>query len=579
MEKIFLDDIESVNKLINNPIDSMFKLTAINNLKYKHNIDNNSYIGGYLNDILADKKNGTVYTPKDIADYIIKNTITKDDIVNNPFIKILDPSCGCGNILIPIFTYIKSIYEENIEEINAINSLDLDKNSINKHILDNNIFGFDIDGFALNLFKIDIFSIACYINSENIIKQDFLKEEESTKFDIIIGNPPYIGHKTISRDYSSYLKNNFKDVYKDKGDISYCFFKKALVKLKDEGKVTFITSRYFIESPSGEGLRNYLVEKSIITKIVDFYGIRPFKGKGIDSAIIFLVNTKNNKETTRIIRPKNYNKNDFLKSLINNEEDKIKIYNVNINLLDCSGWSLIDDISYNIVNKIKKKSSKNLGELCNSNQGIITGLDKAFIVSEETIDCENLEEDIIRPWIKSSNISKNFLYRGNKYLIYSNHIKEEQQYPNIIKHLLEYKDRLNKRRECVKGYRKWYELQWGRVEDNFKDEKIIFPYKASENRFFLDSGSFYSADIYSLKIKDGININYEYLQKLLNSKVYEFYFKTYGKKLGNTMYEYYPSYVERLAIPIDERFVIDNENNIYEYFQFNREEINLIENE
>ena len=82
-------------------------------------------------------------------------------------------------------------------------------------------------------------------------------------------------------------------MYKDKGDLSYCFFKKALEDLENGGKLTFITSRYFLESPSGEDLRKVLKEVCTIDKIIDFYGIRPFKNIGIDPVILFITNYQN----------------------------------------------------------------------------------------------------------------------------------------------------------------------------------------------------------------------------------------------------------------------------------------------
>lgn len=36
---------------------------------------------------------------------------------------------------------------------------------------------------------------------------------------------------------------------------------------------------------------------------------------------------------------------------------------------------------------------------------------------------------------------------------------------------------------------------------------------------------------------------------LLNSRLYNYYFKSYGKKLGDKLYEYYPNTLLRLGIP------------------------------
>ena len=66
---------------------------------------------------------------------------------------------------------------------------------------------------------------------------------------------------------------------------------------------------------------------------------------------------------------------------------------------------------------------------------------------------------------------------------------------------------------------------------------------------------------------------------MLNSSVYEFYFKTFGKKLGYDLYEYYPSNLMKLYIPpIIFSKLYSFEEQLYDYFQLTDREIKFIEN-
>ncbi|WP_446715240.1 hypothetical protein [Caloramator sp. Dgby_cultured_2] len=49
-----------------------------------------------------------------------------------------------------------------------------------------------------------------------------------------------MGHKVLLKDYREKLKENFGDVFYDKGDLSYCFIKKSLETLMDGGKLIFL---------------------------------------------------------------------------------------------------------------------------------------------------------------------------------------------------------------------------------------------------------------------------------------------------------------------------------------------------
>ncbi|MGY0372520.1 Eco57I restriction-modification methylase domain-containing protein [Clostridium sp. JNZ J1-5] len=582
MLKIFLDKVDELYNIIDTPIDNAYKIMAIENYKKYFNMNDERFSNTYIKFIEKEKgkENGVVYTPEDIANYMADNILEASEVINNPFIKILDPACGCGDILIACYKKLKSIYESNLEAINKNSSLNIKEQDISKHIVENNLYCCDIDEAALKILTIDLFEISGYMNKNNINNLDFLTDNIELKYDVIIGNPPYIGHKSIDKEYSKKLKSLYKNIYKDKGDISYCFFQGALNRLSKRGKLSFITSRYFIESPSGEELRKILKEVCSLYKIVDFYGIRPFKKVGVDPVIIFLINETDVVDNIEIIKPihsSRKQKDAFYKSLFLNKGDLYKKFYLSKNLLNNKGWILRDEKERYIISKIEEKSFTHLYNICDSFQGIITGCDKAFVVNSETISKENLEKDIIKPWIKSSYIHKEKADFEDTYLIYSDLIEDQEKYPNVIKHIERQKNKLLQRRECKRGVREWYQLQWGRKKEIFEKEKIIFPYKSSVNRFTLDKGNYFSADVYALILKDNVPFTYEYLISLLNSKIYEFYFQSFAKKLGEDLYEYYPNNLMKLCIPtmgIKEKL---NEFELNELFGFNEEEIRIIE--
>jgi adenine-specific DNA-methyltransferase len=578
MDRKIIDSVRSLHTLVLSTISEEEKAVYINNFKLSLGLSKENKLGDFYSRFLEDtKEKGVVYTPVDISQYMAENTIKAEDIVHNPFLRILDPACGCGSILIQCYIYLVKLYKDNLELINLKNNLEISHQEITKHILDNNLFGFDIDETALLILQIDLFSISKYINRNNFEQRDFLTNAISAKYNIILGNPPYVGHKNLNKSYADLLRKEFGHVFRDKGDLSYCFFSKGIEAVTDSGKVTFITSRYFFESPSGRQLRSLLAGENLIERIIDFYGIRPFKGVGIDPAILFI--TKEHKDRVEILKPKFQNKSLYNSSVKNTNEFgtiDFKRFYISKNDFDDENWIFLEDNARQIVSKIEGKCKHRLQDICSSYQGIITGCDNAFIVTKDIIKEKGLETDIIKPWIKSSHINNYCKDRKEEFLIYSNLIEDEVSYPNIIGHIGQYRERLMRRRECIKGARRWFDLQWGRKAELFEKEKIIFPYKSSNNRFAIDKGSYFSADIYALAINESQNINYEYLSFILNSSLYEFYFKTFGKKLGGDLYEYYPNNLMKLkvpAIPIGSSW---SEEKVFEYFELTDSEIDIV---
>jgi type I restriction-modification system DNA methylase subunit len=582
LNTIFKVILDNFNEGLN--LDSRWELLS----KNKQIIDN---VGGILNNYdfrelntkllgevyqhlvsqTSKRKTGQVYTPDSIISFILKNTLENYDILKNPYLKVLDPSCGSGYFLVEAYDILYDKYTSNLEKLKELYLKDdWSLNKIHQHILENNLYGIDLDGFAVQLTIISLLfkgiNNPLPIRSLNIQTGDFLRLEVKDGFDFIIGNPPYVGHKELERDYKQWLKDNYL-VYADKADLSYCFLEKGVKSLRKNGELMMITSRYFLESPAGGSLRKYLQKKVNLLFILDFYGLQLFESAIVDSIIIKLSSQNKNDGMIEVIRlnnkAQNFKGEDVIKKIDSKQkQDYYQSFIIKQSELNPEGWRLLSKKEQSICNKVEEEGMYILGDICDSFQGIITGYDKAFVVSEDKVREEQLEGKLLRPWIKNRHIDMYLVEEGKEHLIYSDLISSVGDYPNTIAYLSQFKDRLSNRRECKRGLKEWYQLQWGRNQEIFNNRKIVYPYKASKNRFAIDDGGNYcSADVYLLILKEEFKdlLTLEFLIGLLNSKVYNFYFKSFAKKMSYELYDYYPNTVLQLKIKIGEYLeVIDS---------------------
>lgn len=526
-------------------------------------IDDNFFISENYEkslDIDIKKNRGIYYTPKVIVDYILEKTLKAHDIVKNPYLKILDISCGCGNFLLEAYDILYNMFEENIYELKKTYGEKYWRyDNIHTHIISNCIYGVDTDKDAVEILKNSLLQKNEDIEVEklNIYCSDSLKKSWDFKFDYIVGNPPYLGHKRLDIEYKKYLLENYSEVYKDKSDIYFCFYKKIIESLNEKGISSVITPRYFLESPSGKYLRNYLRYNIKIDEIIDFLGSNIFKNIGVSSCIVTLKKEKTN-DNINIFKIKDDNrdvcKNYSIKELISRqkfESFKIEQGNLDIN------WMLLNNEDKEFHNKIESKCDYILEDITESFQGIITGCDKAFIIKNDDERLKNIDDYILKNWVKNKNIDK-YIVNASKYkLIYANDIDEEEDSVALKECVGVYKERLENRRECRKNIRKWYELQWGRKKSLFEREKIMYPYKAKENRFAIDhDNNFSSADVYSFFIKEKYKeeFSHEYLVAILNSSTYDKYFKMTAKKMSKNIFDYYPNKVMKMKIFKDENY-------------------------
>ena len=506
-------------------------------------------------DVNIKKSNGIYYTPKIIVDYILNKTIKKHDIINNPKPKILDISCGCGNFLLQVYDILYDLIEKNLYELKHIYGEDyINYDTIHNHIISNCIYGCDTDINALNILREGLINKDkdLTIDKFNIYCEDALKINFDNKFDYIIGNPPYIGHKNLDIKYKKFILKEYKDVYKGKSDLYFCFYKKIIDSLKYNGVCSIITPRYFLESQSAKDLRNYIDKNTDIVEIIDFLGCKVFKNIGISSCISTL-NKEKKSQSTNILRIKNQdidiNKFHSIEELLkDNNFEKLNLYKNK----DNQEWTIIKEKDKIFYDKIENYCEYSLEDICTSFQGIITGCDKAFVIDKNDSKINLINSNFLKPWIKNKEIQK-YIIKENRYsLIYSNDIESELDNKFIIDNFIgKYKEKLLNRRECKKKIRLWYELQWGRDKSFFERKRIMYPYKSFENKFAIDeNNSFCSADVYSFYINKEYEdaFSYEYLVALLNSQVYNDYFKINAKKISKNTYDYYPNKVMKIKI-------------------------------
>lgn len=526
-------------------------------------LETNDFNPGNLYEQLLTSKEkkslGQVYTPLEIIIQMLEKSLSFIKIDKHS--RFLDPSCGGGYFLTEMFRQIKSLNIDGVDD---------------KYILENMIYGIDIDDFAIFLAKTGMLFASGLNDVEfKIFNIDYLTDSfDMGKFDIIAGNPPYVGHKNSTAAYKKTLYEKYPDVFYDKSDISYCFFKKSADILKEDGIMTFITSRYFMEAMYADKLRKFLKQNFQILSLADYSGNTVFKDAMISPAVIILSNNTGNKKAISYVK-------------YNGDKNAHDIFNFNQDKLKSSGWIILRDEELNLFERIEEISNTYIKDVCTIKQGIITGLDKAFIVDEETIEKYNIESYLLKKWIKNSNIRDSVIKYNNLYLIYSNNIKDEEHCLNAIKYLSSYREKLENRRECQRGYRRWFDLQWERIESDFENPKIIFPYKAKGNYFYYDKNAFFcSADVY---FANGFQeaLNPDYLVSYLNSSIFEFYFKCQAKKVGNAVYEYYPNKLNNVKIYLPQENIQQNISDLgkisieiflKKVFNISEEEVNNIIN-
>ena len=206
-------------------------------------------------------------------------------------LRILDPACGSGAILIEAFNQLHAVYElsnARLEELRGQRTLfDLDR-----QILQNNLYGVDLNAEAIQICQLSLWiktaargkqltSLDHTIREGNSVISDpavhpkafdwqaaFPEVFAQGGFDVVVGNPPYIRQELLS-PFKPWLEAHY-EVFHGMADLYVYFYELGVRLLKPGGLLCFIVTNKWMKAGYGEPLRRFFSEKAWVRSVVDF---------------------------------------------------------------------------------------------------------------------------------------------------------------------------------------------------------------------------------------------------------------------------------------------------------------------
>jgi type I restriction-modification system DNA methylase subunit len=331
------------------------------------------------------KENGVYNTPEDVTDFIITNSfslnnrldanlygslnqwenhISESQIYSYVFQKtVFDPTCGSGEFIIQAMKI-------KLRLLKLIN-----KSPDNQIYLDilSTIYGNDKDLTAIEICITRVFfEYAKYIDDEyyssmaQIIKNNFTVRDFagtdlscfSEKFDIIIGNPPYVEKKSANSSNNKQYGNLYADVLHN-----------SINLLTEKGTLGFVIPISYISTSRMHKIRKHIERKTAEQIILNFADRPSCLFRGVHQKLCILFATKQEGEKHKVktsnykhwykgerqgifeqiqITENNYLTKDFYPKLANEQETSIysKIHTTTANSIYNEMSTLADHSIY-----------------------------------------------------------------------------------------------------------------------------------------------------------------------------------------------------------------------------------------
>lgn len=487
----------------------------------------------------ADKKNnGVVYTPKEIREYIIYESVN-----NKTVPKIIDPACGCGAFLISAAEYLHEKYKISYGEI-----------------YNNYLYGCDIDAHSIEKCKV-LLEILMIQNREFIPgihyallignALDILNTKQYMgKYDVVIGNPPYVRAKNIDLQIKATISN--WSVVTGNVDLYIPFYQLGMELLRDNGIMGYISPNTFLQSVNGRGLRNYIRDNNYNMKIINFKDSQRFNGVTHYTCISIVNKGRHDGVIRYSVFSKEFSKNNFTDYKISEFSDNAEWR---------FGSDKIDNLIYQIEHQPDKLENyhirNGLATLCNDLFFFsVVREDKDFyyrVYNEREYKIEKgICINIAKPNIMRTE--KDLISKGQKAIFpYENGMiiteeSFENRYPFAYEFLKEYEDILKQRdKGNTKKYPAWY--AYGRTQ-GMKNvgKKILIPYMADRgvaiiskdtDLLFYCGYAAFSDDLTTLKV----------LKAFVESDVFWFYIKMTSKPYSKGYMALAKNYIKNFGLP------------------------------
>lgn len=386
--------------------------------------------------------------------------------------------------------------------------------------------------------------------SNTVKKKSFVSEDFNEKYDLIIGNPPYVRWKNMTDSQKKELETSllWNTYCNSLGDLLYYFIIKSIELLKEDGELIFITPEYWLNTMHSVKMRQYMLRNGYIECIYHF-SETPVFNKVASSIIIFKYIKTTHKKNSPQMKVFKYTSQKKLTALdlcnldANPSWEKFSLNQFS----NDTAWTLAKQ---NIVDELARYERKchrspdqipsnfqrgvsypyiSLGDISNIANGMVSGLDKAFQLPKD-LQLTSLEANATIDVIKSKDIESVHPSGYRKYIFLNEHKIDEktlkQQYPNFYKQLKPYEEQLTARYSYNRKIPYW---DWVFLRSynlfSAKRSKLFVPCKEritnkERLRFALvDEQFFPTQDVTAVYLNEDVKEDIRYINALLNSKI------------------------------------------------------------
>jgi len=447
-------------------------------------------------DVPEEEKNralGGIYTPQYIARFFAR--FLRENLTPPTFrgLRVVDPACGSG-------IFLRTILEMQCDPFQEINVRKTAADAFGK------ILGIDVDANACQATELSL-SLLHLILTEKLPRpmkiknaeaiEYFLENQKSlrSKFDAVIGNPPFIKWDRIPEQWKGKVKAFMKDYGSGKIDMFLAHLRLGLEMLKPGGFLLYVLPHSFMISNSASKLRMEISTRYWIRFLADLSEIPVFEAVG--SYVILLIVQKKTSHISETPNAVIVRCREFIGHALQDaieaktvSSDFYDIYELHQDHFKAEKWQLLPPAQSKLALRLRRFNQ--LDRFLHIREGFVTGADDIFIRHRLEIPPE--EKAIYRPYLSDREMQRYSVPIETKKVVFYPYCDDKKikledlksVFPKTHTYLKGNASKLKGRRSVERGPNPWWCPIRPRPPERMMRPKIISPHLILLPRFSID---------------------------------------------------------------------------------------------
>ncbi|RAL20013.1 modification methylase PaeR7I [Lujinxingia litoralis] len=497
----------------------------------------------------TDEDRGAVFTREEVVEGMLDlcGYNSDHDLTS---LRLLEPSCGQGHFLFAaVKRLLASCRRQNIPK------------SCWADTLSDRIFAVDLHAKTLTETRENLLSIlyqeglsktdAQTLCDSWLHQDDFLLIPIHTRFDIIIGNPPYVRQERIPNALLKEYKKHYSTLY-DRADLYVLFFERCLDLLNPNGVLGFICSNRWIKNKYGGPLRAKIAADFNLDIYINMEVADAFHSE-VDAYPAITLIRRTSPGTTRMFSSTGKHLKgiqEIFERLSDDLTHERSNHSVVVQTIahNRDPWLLDSPHIINLLRALEQRFPSLEDAGAHVGIGVATGCDRVFIDDYDALDVEAsrklplvMASDLNGPHIQWSGRGIVNPWSNNRQLVIPEH------FPRFANFLALNKDALHRRHVAKKNPDKWFRTIDRIHPDLLTTPKLLIPDIKGDSTVAYDPGEFYPH--HNLYTITSDRWDLQILQTLLRSSIALAFVAAYCIRMSGGFLRFQAQYLRRIRVP------------------------------